>query len=414
MPRDADVMIIGAGAAGLATAIFAARSAGDRRVTILNGMGKPGAKVLLSGGGRCNITHAVVSPADYYGGSPHTIRRVLSAFTVEQTVAFFEGLGVPLRAEKDGKLFPTTNRAATVLDALLAEAQRLSVRILPHHRVTDIKVQKNEFKITTASESLTAGKVVLATGGMSYPGTGSDGSGYRLAEAIGHSIVPPTPALAPFLLEGDFHRPLSGVSQEVELTVRVHDAKPVRLRGPLLWTHFGVSGPVVLDASRVWFRARAENRPAAVSISFLPDADFQAAEHRLMDLASEHPRSLLRNILNTLLPSRVGEALLAHRGIDGNSRMAALTKESRRRLTHALIDWELTVRGEHDFDRAEVTAGGVRLDEIDARTMESRVCPGLHLTGELLDVDGRVGGFNLQWAWSSAWVCARGLLASHG
>ena len=401
-----DVAIVGGGAAGLAAAIFAARQKPGRQIVILDGAKKLGAKILISGGGRCNVTNDVVSADDFWGGSRHVIRRVLAAFPVEQTAGFFREIGVPLHVEPGGKLFPDSNKARTVLDALLAEAVRLGIQILVEHRVTQLARREDRFELATVAGTLPARSVVLASGGRSVPKTGSDGTGYRLAQSLGHSLVPQTPALVPLVLDGDFHVPLSGVSQEVEITVRAEGSRPTRLRGSMLWTHFGVSGPVVLNASRHWHAARLENRPVVVSASLLPDDNFETAEGRLIELASHQPRVALHNALAGLIPARVAAAVLQRLEIESRVPVGRLTREARRKLIHALLDWPLPVRDSRGYQYAEVTAGGVPLDEINPATMESRKCPGLYLVGEILDVDGRIGGFNFQWSWSSAWVAA--------
>jgi hypothetical protein len=401
-----ELAIVGGGAAGLATAIFVARRRPTGQVLLLDGAKKLGAKILISGGGRCNVTNDVVTPTDFWGGSRHVVRRVLAEFPADATVKFFRELGVSLHVELDGKVFPDTNKARSVLDALIREATQLEVKILAGRRVNAISRQANHFELKTADEVFHATCIVLATGGRSVPKTGSDGTGYGFAQSLGHSLVPQTPALVPLLLNGDSHVQLSGVSQYVEITVRVEGANPTRLRGAMLWTHFGVSGPVVLNASRHWHAARLENRSVSIAVNFLPGDDFETAERRLLELASAQPRVAIHNALATLLPARVAEVLVATLGIDHTTPIGQLPREMRRQLVQALIDWSLPVRDSRGYQYAEVTAGGVPLDEIDPRTMESRKCPGLYLVGEILDVDGRIGGFNFQWAWSSAWVAA--------
>jgi len=404
LPDPIDVAVVGGGAAGLATAIFAARGTAGRSIVILDGARRLGAKILVAGGGRCNVTNRAVSAADYCGGSPHSIARVLAAFPVARTVAFFQELGVELHEEAGGKLFPSTNKARTVLDALLAEAQRTGVRILTEQRVAAVERHDDGFRIVTATLTLHARRVVLATGGCALPKTGSDGAGYALAERLGHALVPPTPALVPLVLAGDFHRSLSGVAQDVELTVRAAGAKAVRVRGALLWTHFGVSGPAVLDASRHWLRARLAGQAVDLTVNFLPGADLAGAEQRWLELAAAHPKAQVCGALARLVPARVAVALLHELDLDGALPLAHFPKPQRRRLVQALLAWPLAVRDSRGYQHAEVTAGGVPLSEVDPGSMVSRKCPGLHLVGEILDVDGRIGGFNFQWAWASAWV----------
>src|SRR6266550_1509143 len=244
-----DVAIVGAGAAGLATAIFARRFNRARSVVLLEGARKPGAKILVSGGSRCNVTNAMVTERDFWGGRASIVRRVLRAFPVGDTIAFFREIGVCLHEEAEGKLFPDTNRARDVLDALLSESDTLGVVLAPGRRVLEVERSVGGFRVITDRGELRAAAVVLATGGQSLPKSGSDGAGLAIARRLGHTIVPTTPALAPLALDADrsVHRELSGVSQNVELAVRVDGAVAVRLTGALLWTHFGISGPVALN-----------------------------------------------------------------------------------------------------------------------------------------------------------------------
>ena len=400
---------MGGGAAGLATAIFAARLMPKRPPVVLDGAAKLGTKILISGGGRCNITNSVVTAADFCGGSPNVIKRVLAALPIADTLAFFREIGVELREEENGKLFPTTNRAGTVLEAILAEAARLEVRILTGRRVTAVRRDASGFHIDAGATTMSAGTLVLATGGQSFPKTGSDGSGYRLAKSLDHTLIPQTPALVPLVLDGAFHVPLSGISHAVELTVQAAGSKPDRVRGELLWTHFGISGPAVLDVSRHWHRARVEGREVTVSVNLLPGEDAGGVDGRLLAVAAAQPRVQLHNVLARWLPARVANALLSAVGVPGTTLMAHLTKEYRRKVVKALVSWPLPVRDSRGYSHAEATAGGVPLAEVDSRSLASRKCPGLYLVGEILDVDGRIGGFNFQWAWASARVVAAAL-----
>jgi predicted Rossmann fold flavoprotein len=408
--ETADVIAVGGGAAGLATAIFAARLRPERKVFLLDGARKLGAKILVSGGGRCNVTNQVVTEADFNGGSSRFVKRVLRAFRVEQTVAFFEELGVPLHEEENGKLFPDSNRARTVLDALLGEAERLGVRILAGHRVLSLERRDERFLVKTPERNLGAGRVVLATGGLSLPKSGSDGLGLAIAARMGHSVIATTPALVPLVLEGDFHRSLSGVSHPVELTVRAEGKAPVRITGSLLWTHFGVSGPAVLDASRFWCRARLEGRDTTVSACLLPGDDFAKVEKSLISIAASRPRLQIQNALSERLPASVARAVLGQLALRAEA-VGQLSRDDRRRLVHALVDWPLPVSRSRGYSFAEATAGGIPLEEVDPATMASRKCPGLYLVGEMLDVDGRIGGFNFQWAWSTAFVAGNAVVS---
>ena len=409
-PHRADIAIVGGGAAGLATAIFCARLDSTQSIVILDGARKLGAKILVSGGGRCNVTNRRVSVKDFFGGNPNVIKRVLSALPVAKTIAFFESIGVTMYEEEgNGKLFPETNKAATVLDALVGEARRLNINMACSHRVTNINADGHGFAITTDAGSVTARKLVLATGGQSLPKTGSDGFGFELARALGHTLVTRTPALDPLILAGDFHRQLSGISHPATISIKTAGAKPLRAQGELLWTHFGMSGPVALDASRHWHRAQVEGIDAQTSICFLPAYDQAKLESWLLEFAHEHPKVQLVTAMARLLPNRIAHAILDVIGLDSAIQMAQLPKGVRRKVVSALLDWPIEVVGGRGYKFAEATAGGVSLADVDPSTLQSRKCPNLYFVGEILDVDGRIGGFNFQWAWSSACVAGTAL-----
>ena len=413
LPPSSDIAVVGAGAAGLAAAIFIRRFNQRRSVVLLDGAQRPGAKILVSGGSRCNVTNIAVTERDFWGGRPAIIRRVLRAFPVADTVAFFRDIGVALHEEANGKLFPDSNRARDVLDALLRESDRAGVALTPGHRVIGVNQSNGTFTVVTSAGELQAEAVVLATGGKSLPKSGSDGAGYEMAKRLGHTIVPTTPALAPLVLsQPSIHAQLSGVSQEVELAVWADGAILVRLAGALLWTHFGVSGPVAMNASRHWLRAKLEGREAAISVNFCPGRQFESVDADLQRVAAASPKTMLRTAVAAMLPASVADAMLRQLSIDGELALAHLQRAERRRLSRALVEWPLPVVDSRGYTFAEATAGGVALGEIDPATMASRVCPGLYCVGEILDVDGRIGGFNFQWAWSSAFVAARALAST--
>jgi predicted Rossmann fold flavoprotein len=405
------VAVVGAGAAGLATALFAARARPELRIRCFDGARTIGAKILVSGGSRCNVTNREVTERDFWGGSRRIIRSVLRAFPAERTVGFFRELGVALHEEADGKLFPDSNRSRDVLDALVADAGRLGVTIAANERVEAIHRDGSApFAVETRSGArYLATAVVLATGGRSLPKTGSDGGGYALAGRLGHGYVDTTPALVPLLVDSDWHAGLAGVSHRAALTLRVDDDSPIRLDGSMLWTHFGASGPLVLDASRHWHRAVLERRHVEVLLNLLPGDAFEQCDAWLQDQQRIRPRAQLGTVLATRMPAAVAGVWQVRAGIDADTTMAHVTRDGRRRLAHALVGTALSVRDSRGYSYAEVTAGGVPLDEIDPATMESRCCPGLYLVGEILDVDGRLGGFNFQWAWSSAWVAGQAI-----
>ena len=370
-------------------------------------------------------------------------------------MAFFREVGVPLHEEPGGKLFPDSNSARDVLNALLTEAERLGVkfmngtrvstvvrdgdpeRVAPHQAVAPQQslervapqqsVAPYRLRVVTKDLDLLARRVVLATGGQSLPKSGSDGKGFEIARRLGHTIVPTTPALVPLLVKDEkhaMHRALSGVAHEAELTLWVDDAVEIRLSGALLWTHFGISGPLALNMSRHWLRATLAGGATlsnaatlssgatlsgspALTLNFCPGETFDNLERWWTARTKQHPQTSVATQLSTRLPASVAAKLLEQTGIDGAITLAHFARDDRRRLSHALVKWPLAVTGNRGYTYAEVTAGGVSLDEIDPATMRSRVCDGLSLVGEILDVDGRIGGFNFQWAWSSAHVAAQ-------
>lgn len=399
-----DLVIIGAGAAGLATAIFAARRAPQLDVRCLDGARHIGAKILVSGGSRCNVTNRIVTERDYWGGPSRVVRHVLRAFPADRAATFFEEIGVALHEEESGKLFPNSNRSRTVLDALLTECARCGAAVESGSRVVALTRDGEGFSVHLSDGRLVRARaVVAATGGQSLPKTGSDGFGYQLARQLGHTIVPTTPALAPLLLDGDWHRSLSGVAHRSEVSLHVGGARRLKLAGDWLWTHFGASGPLALNLSRHWHRAELEDGRPEVFLSVFPGERFETIETWLIDQVHTRPRAQISTVLASRMPAAMATTWLDVTSIR-DVPLAHVEREERRRLVHALIAMPLRIRGSRGYQYAEATAGGVSLDEVNPATLESRRCPGLYLVGEILDVDGRLGGFNFQWAWSSGFV----------
>jgi hypothetical protein len=348
-----------------------------------------------------------VTERDFWGGDRRVIRNVLRAYPAARAASFFEELGVTLHAEEDGKFFPDSNRARTVLDALIRALDEAGAQLRQSCRISGIQRGERGFIVTTQNgDTCDSPIVILATGGRSLPKTGSDGTGYQFARALGHGYVETTPALVPLLLGDSLHTKLAGVAHPVAVTLRSRRAAPVRLDGAMLWTHFGVSGPVMLNASRHWLRARLEGRAAEVVLHVLPGTTFSELDAWMHEQQRERPRALVRTVVASRLPASVADAWVEAAGIDTAMSMAHLTRDDRRRLISMLLETPLGIADSRGYNYAEVTAGGIPLSEIDSKTMESRVCRGLYLIGEMLDVDGRIGGFNFQWAWSSAWVAA--------
>ena len=435
--QKAEVAVVGAGAAGVMAAIAAARAAPGIRVVALDGAARLGAKILIAGGGRCNVTHHAVSERDFNGSTPPVIRRVLRAFDVAATIAFFEAEGVTLKREATGKLFPVSDRARDVLQALIGAAIHSGVDLQYPCRVTRIAPTSDGFAIYAAASHagakaaatatnasvadvdpsvadmdaaerrpyLTAGTVILATGGQSVPRTGSDGGGYTLARSLGLPLTPRIfPALVPLTLpDGHRLKDLSGLASDVVLTITSSTGRHMRqVSGALLCTHQGVSGPAVLDISRHWLTATADDPGATLRVNWFPGTAPEALDRRLQ----QHGGRPVRRALAPPLPDRLADLLCGIAGIDPDWSAATLTREMRRRLVAVGTSWPLPVTGTRGFAVAEVTAGGVPLSALNAG-LEARGCPGLYICGEICDVDGRIGGFNFQWAWASGTVAGR-------
>jgi predicted Rossmann fold flavoprotein len=411
MPPRADVVIVGAGAAGLMAAIHAARAVPDRRIVVLDGAAKPGAKILVAGGGRCNVTHDHVDEGAYAGASRSAIRKVLRRFDVPQTVAFFESLGVTLKREETGKLFPVTDSARTVLNALLGAADAAGVELLHPCRVGSVaRLDSGGFRVSGAWGTLDAARLILATGGRSLPKSGSDGQGYALAQALGHRLTPRIfPALVPLTLpRNHFITQLSGIAVPAALTLHGASGKVLtRFTGSTLCTHFGLSGPSVLDISRYYTDARASDPAAELRINWLPDETSESLDAALIGL-----RQPVGRWLSARLPERLARVLCLEAGVDPATTGTALTRAARHALVATVTALTLPITGDRGYTYAEVTAGGIPLDELHLKTLESRVCPGLYLCGEICDVDGRIGGYNFQWAWASGWLAGTSAAAS--
>lgn len=401
------VVIIGAGAAGTMAAIFAASSGAE--TLLLERTTDGGRKILMSGGGRCNILPAVVHESRFVtDSSPYTLRKMLRSWPLSEQIAFFEGeVGIPLMEEKESaKLFPQSESARDVHDRLLALARARGVLIKTGALVTGLVPAGNGWHIEQqGGPSLQADAVVVATGGLSLPSTGSDGLGLRIVKTLGHTITPTYPALTPLTatvesksgtMGGAPFAALSGISLPVTLTARARTLEATSTGG-FLFTHHGYSGPAVLDVSHVAVRSRTEmGAPACLVVSWtsLNDKDWESA------FGSRGTRTIL-NAVAAQLPRRLAEALIDIAGIDRRRTVSQLTRDERLRLIDILVRYELPWSGDEGYGKAEVTGGGVRLSEIDPKTMESKIHKGLFLCGEILDAFGPIGGYNFFWAWAT-------------
>jgi predicted Rossmann fold flavoprotein len=406
MPPDVDVIVIGAGAAGLLAATRAAER--GRHTLLLEKNRKPGVKILMSGGTRCNVTHATdrrgIVEAFGKAQGPF-LHSALAALGPDEVVAMFAAEGVPTKVEPGGKIFPVSDRALDVLQALEAMRKRSGAELALEEAVESITRDGDGFLVSTARRKFRVAKVVLTVGGQSYPGCGTIGEGYAWAKSLGHTIIPPRPALVPLLSTASWVHDLSGVTvPDVRLRIGEVGAKAIAERGgSFLFTHFGLSGPVVMDVSRVITERPQATQWQAVC-DFVPDIKEDAITNRLAAEAAASGKKSVANILAEIAPRRLVEALFQQARIPDDRRIAELSKAERIGLVQGLKATAIPISGSMGFKKAEVTAGGVSLAEVDSRTMESKVTPNLFIAGEILDLDGPIGGYNFQAAFSTGWL----------
>lgn len=427
-----DVVIVGAGAAGLMAAIRAAEC--GRRTLVLEKNARAGVKILMSGGTRCNLTHATDAGGVIaaFGRQGRFLHSALAALAPDQVVQFFGAEGVATKVEATGKVFPASDRAADVVQALLRRLARSGAELSLGEAVLRLAAAEPGFRLTTARRDVAARAVILTTGGMSYPGCGTTGDGYAWAVELGHRLVPPRPALTPILTAAEWVKPLSGVTIP-EVAVEVGELppaggpnagsgpspgggprrRPPRSRGPLaaargslLFTHFGLSGPVILDVSRVVSGA-AEPQALELRCDWWPAESAGALAGWLDQRCRAEGGRQIDSVLAERWPRRLVQTLADLAAVDLARRAAETSKRERQRLVDILKRTPVPIRGVMGFRKAEVTAGGVSLEDVDSRTMQSKRVAGLHFAGELLDLDGPIGGYNFQAAFSTGWLAGQ-------
>ena len=404
------VIVVGAGAAGLMAAGRAAEAGAE--TLLLEKMRRPGRKLEITGAGRCNLTN--VSPLaefiEHFEPNGRFLRQAFSQFFASEQVDFFSERGLATVTERGGRVFPASGRAQDVVETLcrwvaergvtvgtLSPVRRL---LVDGHRVVGVALPRGRVHRADA--------VVLATGGASYPATGSTGDGYELARSVGHKVVPIRPALVPLETAGRTARDLQGLSlKNVTLSARMDGKKQAQAFGEMLFTHFGLSGPIVLALSRKVVDALRAGEKVTVSIDLKPALDERQLEARLLRDLTAHGRQKFGTLLKGLLPRKLIPVCAESTGISPDKLAHQVTAPERKRLRVWLKDFRLDVAGHRPFEEAIITAGGVDTREVDPRTMASRLVDGLYLTGEVLDIDGDTGGYNLQAAFSTGWVAGR-------
>ena len=412
-----DVIVVGAGAAGLMAAIRAAER--GQRTLVLEKTPRPGVKILMSGGTRCNLTHATDARGIVraFGPPGRFLHSALAALSPENLVQFFEREGVRTKVEEGGKVFPVSNRASDVLAALTTRLNRSGAELALSEPLQVLERLNPGFRLTTPCRVVESRSVILTPGGMSYPGCGTTGDGFSLSATLGHTIVTPRPALTPVLSAATWIEELRGITLP---DVRIHILRAARssspangsvttnkplasARGSFLFTHFGLSGPVVLDVSRT---VSACSNPQSLDLAcdLLPDETPERLSSWLDQQCGHDGGRQTASILADRLPRRLGQSLVSQLDLPADRRAAELARKDRQRLVDQIKRLIIPVKGVMGFRKAEVTAGGVALGEVDSRRMQSKIVPGLFLAGEVLDLDGPIGGYNFQAAFSTGWL----------
>ena len=398
-----NVIVIGAGPAGMMAAIKAAENGAS--VLVLEKMKQPGKKMLITGKGRCNITNTAEIPEliKNIPGNGKFLNSCIRAFDNEDVQYFFNGLEVPTKVERGGRVFPVSDRAADVVQAMVLRLYELGVKVRTGERVAEILVEDSKAigVKTEAGEVYSGQAVILATGGASYPGTGSTGDGFAMAGQIGHEIKLPLPSLVPLEVEEEWVPELQGLSlRNVRVYLMSEENKVADMFGEMLFTHFGVSGPVILSLSRQAAQLLASGNFVELLIDLKPALSFEQLDARIVRDFEKYQRKEMKNALKDLLPGRLIAPVLDGAYIEPDRMVNSITKEERHRLANTLKGLIVTVTRTRPIAEAIVTAGGISVKEINPKTMESKIVKNLYLAGEVVDVDGFTGGYNLQAAFS--------------
>ena len=399
-----NVIVIGGGASGLVAAVMAARQ--NHRVTVLDHKDKIGKKILATGNGKCNYTNLLQTPECYRSNDSSFPYQVLSCFNVNQTIDFFKELGIYPK-EKRGYIYPNSEQAASVVDVLRMELDKLGVKIDCRVHVERIKKQKNEFVITTNKGAYKASQVVLATGGCASPSLGSDGSGYQLAKELGHTIISPLPALVQLKSPAKYFKTLAGVRTEALIKLFVEGNFLAEEKGELLIANYGVSGIPIFQLSRFASKAISENRKVTLQIDCLPTFSWKDTYDLIEERIKRNPTKTVEELFVGLLNNKLAYVCIKEALISPATLAKAMNKNQIKALVGQIKEWQVPISEPNSFEQAQVCAGGVNTLEINPETMESKLVKGLYLTGELVDVDGSCGGYNLQWAWSSGEIAGR-------
>lgn len=402
--KKRDVIIVGGGASGLVSAISAAREGAN--VTLIEQKDQLGKKILSTGNGRCNLTNEYMDIKCFRGDDTSIVPDVLEQFGYSETIAFFEELGVLLK-ERQGYIYPVSDQSSTILDVLCMEIERLHVKVLLSQTVQKLLRDKDRFIIHTNQATITGDAVILATGGKAAPILGSDGSGYALAKAFGHHLSQVVPALVQLKGKGNFYKQISGVRTQAKASLYVDNEYIVEDTGELQLTNYGISGIPVFQISRYAAKALFDNKLVKVEVDFMPTMSDETFRIFLQERLENHGHKEAQHFLVGVFHKKLIGLLLKASAIDHNNLMKEVPQEKLDKLVSVCKHFKIEIQDTNDFEQAQVCAGGVYTTEIDSKTMESIYTDGLYLTGELLDIDGICGGYNLQWAWSTGYIAGK-------
>ena len=404
-----DVIVVGGGTAGLMAAGKSAEL--GEKVLLLEKMNQPGRKLRITGKGRCNLTNvcSMREFMNHIGENSKFLRHAFSTFFTNDLIDFFQNKGVPITIERGERAFPSSEKAQDIFNALIKWVEKLKVEIRKEIRVVDILTKnRNAIGVITSEKQIYyAAKIILATGGSSYPATGSSGDGYQIAKNIGHNVTPILPALVPLVTRENITVMLQGLSlKNVKASIWIDGKKKGDEFGEMLFTHFGISGPIILTLSRKFAREINENHKIICSIDLKPALDELKLDIRLLKDLNEHGKMQFKTITHNWLPGKLADNACYLLNIPPEKLCNQINAEERKRIRIWMKDFKFEITGTRGFDEAIITSGGICLSEVDAKTMQSKLINGLYFCGEILDLDADTGGYNLQIAFSTAWLAA--------
>ena len=394
------VCVVGAGASGLLAAISAKNHGAD--VFILERNSKIGRKILATGNGRCNFTN--VDATEYHYNHPEFVKQIFEQFSPKKTLKFFENLGIVPRIEEEGKTYPLSEQASSIVDVLAFELERLHIGVIYDQLVNSVKKDKNEYMIETQSKTFYADKVIVSTGGMALPKSGSDGIGYQLAKKLGHKITNVFPALVKLELDYPYLKQMDGVKVKAQAELIFENQSLHTELGDVLFTKYGISGPTILQISRKANELLQTKQKAYIKVKLIENLEYKDL---IIRFKSQQGKSIEMALVG-LIPKKLIHPILKESGLNIFSELVEnISGKLINRLINLLFDWRFLITGSKGFDEAQVTAGGIDLEDIDSMTLESKLAKGIYFTGEVLDIDALCGGYNLQWAWSSGYIAGK-------